>query len=102
MTPLSPHAEEALMTLTVEPMWRRRGFYVRASEADSFGAEKFPAAMIRLLMLRRYVSIRSRLNPRRVEATLSDEGKRLAAYLLAQAADLIDVEPDPMREAVDA
>jgi hypothetical protein len=81
---LTERACEALVVLTLEPLWRRHGAYVPASQFDATDAARYS---LEQLMRRGLVLVRSRHNPRRYEARLTREGRLHAAAVLAASAE---------------
>lgn len=86
---LSSYTKDVLAALTIEPLWKRRGDFIRSSEVQAPGATAFNGMTIALLHQHRLVSVRVRRNPRRIEANLTAAGRRRAAAILAARAEIL-------------
>lgn len=85
-----PH-NAALVAMIAEPLWRRHGVYVRSSQMADPAAAGFSFVAIERLCSQGLVSIRPRANPRRIEATLTRDGRYAAASILGRQADALAV-----------
>lgn len=88
-----PHHHAALVAMITEPLWRRRGVYVRSSQMADPKAATFRFAAIGELCDRGLVSVQPRANPYRVEATLTRDGRAAAAHILSRQAEALAGEP---------
>lgn len=90
-----PH-NAALVAMIAEPLWRRRGVYVRASQMTDPKATTFRFAAIEQLCRQGLAFVRQRTDPHRNEATLTRAGREAVARILSRQADaLADNEPVP-------
>lgn len=83
------HEHDALIAMAAEPLRRRRGVYVRSSQIADRKAQTFRFAAIERLCARGEARVQPRVNPRRIEATLTVEGRATVARILSRQAEAL-------------